>query len=103
MEKRAGWPYYQFTTQRGEGEELHVIFKIAAILFGIVWVVGVGLEVLQNFQLFGPMATGGEVLLDPLGEPWRSWFKDQTNMILAPLITLFILWLFSYLAKPNKK
>ena len=82
---------------------MHLIFKIATILFLVAWLVGVGLEVIQNFQLFGPQQMGGEVVLDPLGEPWRSWFKEQTNMVLAPLITLGVLWLFAYLAKPNNR
>lgn len=81
---------------------MHLIFKVATILFTLVWVVGVGLEVLQNWQLMGPMQVGGEVLLDPLGEPWRSWFKEQTNMILAPMVTISILWLLTYLSKRNR-
>ncbi|MBW0145762.1 hypothetical protein [Sphingomicrobium clamense] len=82
---------------------MHLIFKIAAILFALVWVVGVGLEVIQQWQLFGPMQVGGEVLLEPLSQPWSTWFEEQTNMIAAPLVTLGILILLTYLAKPNNR
>lgn len=82
---------------------MHLIFKIATTLFILVWVVGIGLEVFQTWQVLGPMQVGGEVLLDPLGEPWRTWFKDQTNMILAPTITISILLLLTYLSKRNRR
>lgn len=82
---------------------MHLIFKVATILFALVWLVGIGLEAMQVWQPFGPMQVGGEIILDPLGEPWRSWFKRQTNMVAAPLITLGVLYLFTYLAKPTNK
>ena len=81
---------------------MHLIFKVATILFTLTWVVGVGLEVFQNWQVLGPMQTGGEVLLDPLGQPWRKWFKEQTNMILAPMVTISILMTFTYLSKRSR-
>lgn len=80
---------------------MHLIFKVATILFTLVWLVGIGLEAMQVWQLFGAMQVGGEIILDPLGEPWRSWFKKQTNMVLAPLITLGVLYLLTYLARPT--
>lgn len=81
---------------------MHLIFKVATILFTLTWVVGVGLEVFQNWQVLGPMQTGGEVLLDSLGQPWREWFKEQTNMILAPMVTISILMTFTYLSKRSR-
>ena len=82
---------------------MHLIFKVALILFTLLWLVGVGLEVFQTWEVLGAMQIGGELLLEPLGEPWRTWFKDQTNMILAPTITIGILWLLTYLSKRNRR
>lgn len=82
---------------------MHLIFKVATIIMAVAWLIGVGMEAVQVFQLFGGNSPGGSVVLDPLGQPWRTWFKEQTNMVLAPLITIFILWLLAFLAKPTKR
>ncbi|WP_265571668.1 hypothetical protein [Sphingomicrobium nitratireducens] len=77
-------------------------FKVAAILFGLLYVIGLGLEGVAMFNLFGSDVEGGDVLLNPLGYPWTEWFPENTSMGGAPAITLVILIFMAYLGSRNR-
>lgn len=80
------------------------MFKFITILFGTIYVVCVGVWMAASFRLFGfdekELALG---VLDPLGWPWIEWFEEQLSVFTAPLVTMTILLLMTYLAKRNIK
>ncbi|NNC47295.1 MAG: hypothetical protein HKO13_02535 [Sphingomonas sp.] len=80
------------------------MLKFLTIIFGLVYLVCVGLWTIARFRVFGfdkvEVATG---VLEPLGLPWSAWFQEQLTVFTAPLVTFAILWFAAYLAKRNQR
>lgn len=80
------------------------MLKFITIIFGLVYLVCVGLWTMARFRVFGfdkvevPLG-----VLEPLGLPWSNWFQDQLTVFTAPLVTFAILWFAAYLAKRNRR
>ena len=80
------------------------MLKFITIIFGLVYLVCVGLWTMARFRVFGfdkvevPLG-----VLEPLGLPWSNWFQDQLTPFTAPLVTFAILWFAAYLAQRNRR
>ncbi|MBB3763078.1 hypothetical protein [Sphingomicrobium lutaoense] len=78
------------------------MLKFVTIVFATIYVVCVGVWTVASLRLFGfadrSVVSG---ILEPLGWPWRNWFKEQLGDFSAPLVTFAVLLLMTYLAKRN--
>lgn len=76
------------------------MLKFVTIIYATIYLVCVGVWTVASFRLFGfddrSVVSG---VLEPLGWPWRIWFKQQLGDFSAPLVTFAILLLMAYLAK----
>lgn len=80
------------------------MFRFLMIVFGIVYLICVGLWTMANFKVFGfDRVEVPLTVLEPLGMPWRMWFRDQLTPFSAPIVTFVILWFMAYLAKRNDR